>query len=192
MGQGARVAQLAATRGAIEDAALELFRLKGFDGVDVAEIAERAGVSRRTFFRHFEQKSEVVVGRGREHELRLRDIIRHRPSRESAARAVERTMVEFSRWVESERSQMLTRAHLIMAHRDLVKTALFIEAQWANALAEELAERTSHERPTIEDRMLGFWGVAAHMTGVAEWAAAEGQTPLHELTEQALAVKTRG
>ena len=56
---GSRIA-----RGRLEQAALELYGEHGFDSTTVAEIAERAGVTERTFFRHFADKREVLFGGG--------------------------------------------------------------------------------------------------------------------------------
>jgi len=47
-------------RGRLERAALELYRERGFDQTTVAEIAERAGLTERTFFRYFADKREVL------------------------------------------------------------------------------------------------------------------------------------
>jgi AcrR family transcriptional regulator len=52
-------------RGRLGRAALELFEEQGFDATTVAEIAERAGLTKRTFFRYFTDKREVLF-RGRE------------------------------------------------------------------------------------------------------------------------------
>ena len=48
-------------RDAIYDAAIELFAKKGFDETTVEEIAERAGISRRSFFRYFESKDDLLA-----------------------------------------------------------------------------------------------------------------------------------
>ncbi|WP_073421163.1 TetR family transcriptional regulator [Geodermatophilus nigrescens] len=49
-------------RGRLERAALELYAERGFDATTVAGIAERAGLTERTFFRHFADKREVLFG----------------------------------------------------------------------------------------------------------------------------------
>src|SRR5437660_5870424 len=51
-------------RGRLEQAALELYAERGFDETTVAEIAERAGLTERTFFRHFPDKREVLFSGG--------------------------------------------------------------------------------------------------------------------------------
>jgi AcrR family transcriptional regulator len=48
------------TRQAIQVAALELFETKGYDATTIDDIVERANYSRRTFFRHFTSKDDVV------------------------------------------------------------------------------------------------------------------------------------
>ncbi len=47
-------------RGRLQAAALELYRERGYDRTTTAEIAARAGVTERTFFRHFPDKREVL------------------------------------------------------------------------------------------------------------------------------------
>ena len=47
-------------RGRLVKAAMELYGERGFEQTTVAEIAERAGLTERTFFRHFADKREVL------------------------------------------------------------------------------------------------------------------------------------
>jgi AcrR family transcriptional regulator len=58
-----RERQRAFVRDAIVDAAYQLFERRAYDGVTVADIADAAVVSRATFFRHFDDKQEVVFAR---------------------------------------------------------------------------------------------------------------------------------
>src|SRR5664279_6015043 len=51
-------------RGRLERAAMELYGERGFESTTVAEIAERAGLTERTFFRHFADKREVLFSGG--------------------------------------------------------------------------------------------------------------------------------
>ncbi|OBI17962.1 TetR family transcriptional regulator [Mycobacterium sp. E2497] len=62
-------------RGRLEQAALELYSERGFDQTTVAEIAERAGLKERTFFRYFADKREVLFwGEGALHDLFVRAV----------------------------------------------------------------------------------------------------------------------
>lgn len=61
-GAGLRQRKRDLVREAIAHAAWELFAAEGYEGATVAEIARAAGVSRRTFFRYFSSKEDVVVG----------------------------------------------------------------------------------------------------------------------------------
>src|ERR1700690_3375554 len=52
----------AAARLRLQQAALELYGERGYDETTTAEIAARAGVTERTYFRHFADKREVLFG----------------------------------------------------------------------------------------------------------------------------------
>src|SRR3954447_18231522 len=51
-------------RGRLEQAAMDLFTERGYDQTTVADIAARAGLTERTFFRHFADKREVLFHGG--------------------------------------------------------------------------------------------------------------------------------
>ncbi|MEV6347741.1 helix-turn-helix domain-containing protein [Actinoplanes sp. NPDC051851] len=61
----------AAARARLREAALELYRERGYDATTTAEIAARAGVTERTYFRHFADKREVLF----DGETELRDVM---------------------------------------------------------------------------------------------------------------------
>ena len=59
--RGIRDAKRHVIKEAVWHAALDLFEAQGYDRTTVEEIAEQAGISRRTFFRYFSSKDEIVV-----------------------------------------------------------------------------------------------------------------------------------
>src|SRR3954466_542856 len=58
-------------RGRLEQAAMALYAERGFENTTVAEIAERAGLTERTFFRHFADKREVLFAGSSELQERM-------------------------------------------------------------------------------------------------------------------------
>ena len=62
----------------LETAALDLFAENGYEETTVAQIADRAGLNRATFFRHFADKREVLFGG---EDVRGRGVRRRHPSR---------------------------------------------------------------------------------------------------------------
>lgn len=80
-------------RDALSAAAEELFLSRGFDDVTVEEIARAAGVSRRTFFRYFDSKEDVMVERAdRLGELLIAELAK-RPIQEPPLLAIRNALV---------------------------------------------------------------------------------------------------
>jgi AcrR family transcriptional regulator len=68
------------TRRDIADAAKRLFLARGFDAVTVEEVAEAAGVSKKTVFNYFPTKEGLVFEKAEEREARLIAAVRDRPA----------------------------------------------------------------------------------------------------------------
>src|SRR5919197_3294063 len=89
-GVGLRERKKERTRAAIADAALELFRERGFDAVTVAEVARAADVSEGTVFNYFPTKEDLFYGRMESFETALLDAVRDRASGRSVLAAFHR------------------------------------------------------------------------------------------------------
>src|ERR671935_153589 len=86
--------------GRLERAAMELYGERGFDQTTVAQIAQRAGLTERTFYRHFTDKREVIFSG--EVERVLRGALADPPSARLAADAgVAVFRAAFERWVDA-------------------------------------------------------------------------------------------
>jgi AcrR family transcriptional regulator len=128
------------TRLAIQDAALELFIEKGFDATTVDEIAERAEVSKATFFRYFGTKGEVIFSNEGYHLEPLRQAILHRPSDEADFEAVARAIQE--EWVRVVDPRRVARQTKAASTSPLLRGLSFdLGMRWQAVITAALAER---------------------------------------------------
>jgi AcrR family transcriptional regulator len=84
------------THDAIRDAALELFRDKGYDGTTVDDIAAAADISPRTFFRYYANKEEVLFSKFDETLELLRDFLYAFPPEVTVGQALRAALNEFA------------------------------------------------------------------------------------------------
>jgi AcrR family transcriptional regulator len=128
-------------RGRLEQAALELYSERGFDSTTVAEIAERAGLTERTFFRHFADKREVLfAGASPLQELlvgRVNDAPPSSPPIEAIASALEAA----GALLEARGEFARKRAAIITENAELQERELIKLASLASALADALCRR---------------------------------------------------
>jgi len=129
------------SRGRLEQAAFELYGERGFDRTTVAEIAERAGVTERTFFRHFADKREILFsGAGQLQEL-LVDAVQDAPEGTSPFEAVRRALDAAGEVFDGRREFSRRRQAIIMGSEELQERELIKLATLAGALAEALRRR---------------------------------------------------
>ncbi|WP_158841479.1 TetR family transcriptional regulator [Saccharothrix deserti] len=85
---GRRELHKAATRRALQDAALDLFERHGYERTTVRDVASAAGVTERTFFRYFPSKEDLVLGEVLDLIPVLAEAVRARPAGEPPYEAV--------------------------------------------------------------------------------------------------------
>jgi len=128
-------------RGRLLQAALELYGERGFEQTTVAEIAERAGLTERTFFRHFADKREVLFAGAAALEELLVSTVAKAPDGlapiDAAAAGIEAAGAAIQEGGELPRM----RATIIAASAELQERELIKLASLASALADELRRR---------------------------------------------------
>ncbi|NAZ75220.1 TetR family transcriptional regulator [Kineococcus sp. T13] len=169
----------------LQQAALELFGEQGFDATSVAGIAERAGVTERTFFRHYADKREVLfVG---EEELR-ESFVRAVASGPAGAPALELvgaaldaagTVLEATRDRRHARArQRIVDAHPALQERELLKLTTLV-----GALAAAL---TARGVPALRARLAAELTVSVFVTAFGLWIADGEDRGLVQLQREAL------
>ena len=169
--------------GRLRAAALELYVERGYDQTTVAEIAERAGVTARTFFRHFTDKREVLFAGGEELLAHVTAALERVPASAgpltAAARALEATADLLVDRDFSRRRQLVIAANPELRERELIKLA-----SWSAALAGGLRQRSVAE-PAAS--LAAETAVAVFRVAFERWVAEGEQAELDELVRDCLA-----
>jgi AcrR family transcriptional regulator len=170
-------------RGRLEQAALDLYRERGFDQTTVAEIAERAGLTERTFFRYFADKREVLFwGQGTLQEIYVSTIASAPDSAapiEAVAAALEAAAPVFRERHELARQ----RQAVIAANPGLQERELLKRASLASAMAGALRRRGVAE-PAAS--LAAEAGVIAFKTAYARWVSEPDEQDLRALIRESL------
>ncbi|ACL64993.1 regulatory protein TetR [Anaeromyxobacter dehalogenans 2CP-1] len=128
-------------RGRLERAAMELYRERGYDQTTVAEIAARAGLTERTFFRHFADKREVLFWGAAGLQQLITDGIAGAPPHAAPLDAVAAALESTAPVFEQRRAFARQRQALIAAHPELQEREVMKLTLLAAAAAEALRAR---------------------------------------------------
>jgi AcrR family transcriptional regulator len=132
-------------RGRLEQAALALYGERGFEQTTVAEIAKRAGLTERTFFRYFADKREVLFwGAGTLREF-LVSSVASAPDSAAPIDAVIAALEAAGPVFQERRESALQRQAVIRANAELRERELIKLASLASALGDALRRRGVEE-----------------------------------------------
>jgi len=161
-------------RDRLVDAALELFHERGYSGTTVEEIAARAGLTERTFFRYFADKREVLFGRSGELEKVIADGIGSAPATAAPLDAVVGAL-EIAAADFPPRRDYRARRDLIAAHPELQERELIKLASLAAAIAGSLRARGVAD-PAAS--LAAEAGIAVFKTAFERWVGGPKQHAL--------------
>jgi len=157
------------THEALRQAALKSFASKGFANVTVTELAREAGVTERTFFRHFPTKEAVLFEDYETQFEWLAEALAQRPASESLFDAVLISVASFPHDLEVVRQAASARAELITADR-IASHLRVVQSSFAAALTEFIRNRN----PDVPDidlaaAVAGSAIAAALVVAVENW-----------------------
>ncbi|MFF4160271.1 TetR family transcriptional regulator [Streptomyces sp. NPDC001678] len=175
----------------LTEAALQLLALKGFDTVTIDEIAATAGVSKRTFFRYFASKEDVVVQFLADMGTDMRTELAARPAEEPPSVALRHAV-----WVamaacadDADHSGRALRVvQLILRTPALYARFLERQAQWRTDLAAELAHRRQLSPATgLYPLMAAGMALTAFDVVLHRWSDSDGAEDPAGLIDEAFA-----
>lgn len=189
-GQQVRGRAKATTHGELSLTALDLFIERGFDDTTVDDVANAAGIGRRTLFRYFPSKNDLLWG---DFDLQLKAMrSRLAEMREDIPLidALRSAVVEFNRFPESEllrhrsRMQMLSRIPSLQAHSTLRY------ADWRHVIAEHVAFRLGEDPEDLTPQTMAWACLGLCLGAYDQWLAGT-DADLPELIDRAFSTAER-
>jgi AcrR family transcriptional regulator len=173
---GARERNKERTREVLEQTALDLFTARGFDDVSVDEIVAAAGVSKRTFYRYYDAKEDLLIAS----HLRMFDrwllALRKRPARERLLEAVRRAVMAARDEDAADELFLRDQVRVLIETPTLARRLSATYMQIENTLAELVADRLGVHESDLEPHMLAAAILSMMRVVMVEWmdTGAEG------------------
>ena len=164
------------TRTRIESAALDLFTAQGFEQVTIDEIAEAAGISRRTFFRHVSAKADAVWGDFDAHVVRLEGMLAATAGQQSVLDSICAAYVEVNDYAAADLPMLRQRMRLILTEPALQAHSQLRYAAVDRVVAAHVARRTGGHADELVPRLVATSTRAAATTAFEVWLADERTT----------------
>lgn len=152
--------------GRLQQAALELYGERGFEPTTVADIAERAGLTERTFFRYFADKREVLFLGSGELVALFAKAVADAPHSASPLDAVAAALEAAAGFFEDRRVHARQRQAVIAANPSLQERELIKMASLAAAVAQALRARGVADPAAM---LTAETGIAVFKVGFELW-----------------------
>jgi AcrR family transcriptional regulator len=171
------------SRGRLAQAAMELYGERGFDQTTVADIAERAGLTERTFFRHFADKREVLFSGAQGLLDLLVSTVANAPASATPIEAVTAALEAAGHRFNEHRGFSVQRQRIIDGSAELQERELIKLASLAVAMANALRDRG------VTDPTAGLTGdvaIAIFKNSFERWVRASGPGDLTQVIHESL------
>jgi AcrR family transcriptional regulator len=169
--------------GRLTTAAINLFAERGYDATTVAAIAEAAGLTKRTFFRYFTDKREVLFNGSRELQERWIGGIRAAAPDFGPLAAVSEGLADVAELFADRHAVARTRARIVATHPELQERELIKLHTLSTAIAEALLDRGVSERAAI---LAAHVGVTVFHVAFADWVQHDDPGAFRRLIDDSL------
>jgi TetR/AcrR family transcriptional regulator, regulator of mycofactocin system len=161
------------TRHQITDVAIELFAVRGFDEVSVDDVAEAAGIARRTLFRYYPSKNAIPWGDFDAHLQHLRELLAAVDPTVSTERALRDALLSFNTFDELEIPRHRLRMQVILRTTELQAYSLTMYAGWRDVIAEFVATRSGTKPADLVPQTVAWSMLGVALAAYEHWLADE-------------------
>lgn len=164
----------------LELIALRLFTEQGFDETTVDQIAAAARVSRRTFFRYYVSKSDVLWNEFDNEVETIRRLLAEMPDELSVIEAVRRAVVAANHYRAEDVPELRMRMNLLNSVPELIARAAIHYDAWERAVSDFVARRSGQPADSLYPLAVGRAVLASCRAGYDRWAArADADLPVY-------------
>jgi TetR/AcrR family transcriptional regulator, regulator of mycofactocin system len=156
---------------ALELIALRLFTEQGFDETTVDQIAGAAGVSKRTFFRYFAGKADVLWSEFDAEVETIRGLLAATPEDLSVMEGVRRAVLAANHYRAEDVPELRMRMNLLSNVTELVASAAIHYGAWERAIVDFVARRSGQPADSLYPLAVGRAVLATCRAGFDRWAA---------------------
>lgn len=175
----------------LERIGIELFAVRGFDATSVDDIAAAAGIGRRTFFRYFASKTDLVWGDFDAGCERMRSILERTPADVPVLDALRATVIDFNRVEPGQEEHHRLRMRLILDVPTLRARSTLRFEQWRRVVEEFAAARLGLDPGDLLPRTVGHCALGCALAAYEEWLRSPGSS-LPDLLEATFGSLTNG
>lgn len=167
----------------IEHAGMDLFASRGYDHVTIQEIATAAGIARRTFFRHYTSKDELLQAYDTRLAVRALHGLERRPPDEPAAVALCEAIKSTADMTPDQERIAFQRNRVLQAAR--ADTLIAGPPELAGSFLEAIARRLGTDAGDMRAHVIVWSVFAASRAATRVWIAGEGKGSLRDHLDQA-------
>jgi mycofactocin system transcriptional regulator len=179
------------THAELEAVALDLFVARGFDETSIDDIAAAAGIARRTFFRYYPSKADLVWGDFEAQLEQMRSGLAAVDPSVGMMAAVHRGVVEFNRLPPEQVAAHRRRMALILGVPSLLANSTLRFAAWRSVVATFAAGRLGVSPDDLLPRVIGYSALGSAVAAYEAWLL-DSRSELTELLDQALGALAAG
>jgi TetR/AcrR family transcriptional regulator, regulator of mycofactocin system len=165
----------------ISNVAIDLFAAHGFDEVSVDDVAEAAGIARRTLFRYYPSKNALPWGDFDAHLDHMRDLLADLDPGVPVGEALRTALLAFNTFDEAETARHRQRMRVILQTAALQAYSMTMYAGWRAVVADFVARRLGAKAADLVPQTVAWTMLGVALSAYEHWLADESQSLIETL-----------
>ena len=157
----------------ITDVAIDMFTARGFADVSVDDVAQAAGISRRTLFRYYASNNAIPWGDFDNHLAHLRDLLDNVDADVRLGDALRAALLAFNTFGDSEMARHRQRMRVILQTAELQAYSMTMYAGWREVIAGFVALRLDCKTTDLAPQTVAWTMLGVALSAYEHWLSDE-------------------